>query len=213
VTAAVEVCDRFLDDGVIVTTRGRRVLNGTAADDALRDVRRATPGAVADGVPIAVLVDGLTASAAEIVAACLQDHGRATVVGGRTYGKGTVQSILPLSGGGILKLTTSEYLRPSGATINRRPDDADDATWGVVPDEGFVVVPGSDRLARLATWRRMRDALPSATPASGGDRPRVVDAVLARGLGAIGGESAVDAEFGGEKEAARDADDPVPAGA
>lgn len=214
VTSAVEVCDRFLDDGVIVTTRGRRSPGATVPDDTLRDVRRATPGVVAEDVPIAVLVDGLTASAAEIVAACMQDHGRATVVGSRTYGKGTVQSILPLSGGGLLKLTTSEYLRPSGATINRRPEDADDATWGVVPDEGFWVVPRSDALARLAAWRRARDTLPSATTAvSGSERPRAVDGVLARGLEAIGGGSGVDAEFGGKKETSRDAHETVPAGA
>jgi carboxyl-terminal processing protease len=81
-SAAVEVCDIFLDDGVIVSTKGRAGRDaGTAADDAASlDVRRATRGAALADVPMAVLVDGLTASAAEVVAACLQDHGRAIVV-------------------------------------------------------------------------------------------------------------------------------------
>ena len=96
---------------MIVATRGRRAAATSPAAEsrpAQPEIRRATPGTAAVGVPMAVLIDGLTASAAEIVAACLQDHGRATVVGSRSFGKGTVQSILPLSDGdGLLKLTTS----------------------------------------------------------------------------------------------------------
>ena len=93
-SAAVGVCDRFLDEGVIVSTRGRAA--GGAGNGGPPDVRRAMTGGMVD-VPMAVLVDGLTASAGEIVAACLQDNGRAAIVGSRTFGKGTVQSILPLS--------------------------------------------------------------------------------------------------------------------
>lgn len=214
VTAAVDVCDRFLDDGVIVSTCGRRSPDAGRAVDNSADVRRASPGAVAIGVPIAVIVDGLTASAAEIVAACLQDHGRATVVGERTYGKGTVQSILPLSGGGLLKLTTSEYLRPSGATINRRPDDAEDVTWGVSPDTGFVIAPSGDSLDRLGRWRRRRDAhVFMAEPDQHTVLPRLVDEVLMRALDLFPAGSSVDAELGGEEETAGDAHDAVPAGA
>jgi carboxyl-terminal processing protease len=213
-SAAVDVCDRFLDEGVIVSTRGRRLPAVTPADETAPDVRQATPGAAVEGVPIAVLVDGLTASSAEIVAACLQDHGRATVVGGRTYGKGTVQSILPLGGGGLLKLTTSEYLRPSGATINRRPDDADDAAWGVTPDAGFVVVPTGDAVDRLARWRRLRDRHPTVTLSGGSAAaaPRAVDEVLARALEAFPAGSVPEPELGGEKEAAGDAHEAAPAG-
>lgn len=214
VASAVDVCDRFLDDGVIVSTRGRRSTAVGRADGNPADVRRASPGAVAGDVPIVVIVDGLTASAAEIVAACLQDHARATVVGERTYGKGTVQSILPLSGGGLLKLTTAEYLRPSGETINRRPEDAEDATWGVSPDAGFSIVPSGDSLDRLSRWRMRRDA--HAFVREPGLRmalPRAVDEVLARALDAFPELSGRDAELGSEKETAGDAYEAAPAGA
>lgn len=214
VTSAVDVCDRFLDEGVIVSTRGRGSAGGGAVVENPADVRRATPGATAAGVPIAVIVDGLTASAAEIAAACLQDHGRAIVVGERTYGKGTVQSILPLSGGGLLKLTTAEYLRPSGMTINRRPDAAATDIWGVSPDPGLLFMPSGDALERLARWRRQRDTpMTAETPAAASNLPRAVDEVLAGALDALRIESGLDAELGGEKKTARDADEAAPAGA
>jgi carboxyl-terminal processing protease len=130
-------------------------------------------------VPLVVLIDGLTASAAEIVAACLQDSGRAKVVGSRSYGKGTVQSILPLSDGrGLLKLTTSEYLRPGRASIHRRKGDGDDAAWGVLPDRGLEITPTAEALDRLQTWRRNRDF----AVAAGRRLPREVDRVLSRAV-------------------------------
>ena len=211
VTAAVDVCDLFLDDGVIVSTRDRR---SSGAGGALtpRDVRRATSGAVLAGVPIAVLVDGMTASAAEIVAACLQDHGRARVVGCRTYGKGTVQSILPLAGGGLLKLTTAEYLRPDGGSIDRRPDAGADDEWGVAPDDGFTMVPTNAALERLARWRRRRDAM-ATQPRAPSVAPRDIDEVLARALDAFPPTSGPAPDLGGEEEAPRDAHEAAAAGA
>lgn len=110
------VADAFLDSGLIVTVEGR------AADTRLRF--EAAPGDLLDGAPMAVLVDRGTASASEIVAGALRDHGRATLVGARTYGKGTVQSIIPLSGGAI-ELTTARWLTPSGASVQ---------DVGIVPD-------------------------------------------------------------------------------
>ena len=200
-SAAVEVCDVFLDDGVIVSTKGRAVEGrgvgdgGASGDDvAALDVRRATRGAALGDVPMAVLVDGLTASAAEVVAACLQDHGRAIVVGNRSFGKGTVQSIMPLSdGSGLLKLTTSEYLRPSRMNIHRRSnDDESDADWGVSPDRGCEITPTGRQIEALQSWRRMRDVVPSkggvAGPAqseSQASQPRRVDPVLAKAVDAI----------------------------
>lgn len=183
-TAAVDACDLLLDDGVIVHTRKHR----SAVDGSLPvDSRRATAGASLAGVPVAVLVDGLTASAAEIVAACLQDDGRATVVGSRTFGKGTVQSILPLADDrGLLKLTTSEYLRPSQATIHRRQSAGDDDVWGVSPDPGYEIAPSAEAVARTTAWRRARDAagpVPRWMVVAG--LPREIDPVLARGLDAI----------------------------
>ncbi|MFM8735773.1 MAG: S41 family peptidase [Pirellulales bacterium] len=204
-TAAVEVCDLFLDEGVIVHTRRRQPPGG---DNAV-EPRRATPGARLVGVPMVVLVDGLTASAAEIVAACLQDAGRATIVGSRTFGKGTVQSILTLADDrGLLKLTTGEYLRPSRTSIHRRAEDGDDATWGVTPDAGWEVAPTAESSTRLAAWRRARDAA-GPVPGSMVSRalPREIDAVLRRGLEAVSA-GAGGPDLRGQEEAPRDDDDP-----
>jgi len=210
-SAAVEACDLLLDDGVIVhTTTHRSSPDGPAELDA----RRATAGSVLSGVPVVVLVDGLTASAAEIVAACLQDCGRAKAVGSRTFGKGTVQSIVPLSDDrGLLKLTTSEYLRPSAARIHRRAGDGDDTSWGVMPDAGFEVSPTSETIGRVSAWRRARDAagpVPSWMTVSG--LPREVDPVLARGLEALSAVAPRAADFGGEEEASGDDHDSSGAG-
>ena len=187
-SSAVEVCDIFLDDGVIVSTMGR----GAGDTETIGDVRRATRGAALADLPMAVLVDGLTASAAEVVAACLQDHGRAIVVGSRSFGKGTVQSIMPLSdGSGLLKLTTSEYLRPSRVNIHRRSDDDDsDMDWGVSPDRGCEMTPTGRQIEALQAWRRIRDVVPAkggmaggpAQPESQASQPRRVDPVLAKAV-------------------------------
>jgi carboxyl-terminal processing protease len=193
-SSAVEVCDLFLDDGVIVSTRGRGVRDaGAAGDDAAAvDVRRASRGTVCPGLPVAVVIDGLTASAAEVVAACLQDHGRAIVVGSRSFGKGTVQSIMPLSdGSGLVKLTTSEYVRPSRVNIHRRSDDDTSTPWGVSPDRGCEITPTGRQLDTVQAWRQIRDAVPAkGTPRptespSHATLPRQVDPVLAKAVDAI----------------------------
>jgi carboxyl-terminal processing protease len=92
----------------------------------------ATPGDLIDGARLVVLVNGGTASASEIVAGALKDHGRAELIGHKTYGKGSVQTVMPLAHGGAVKLTTSRYFTPSGASIHGKgiipdivPDDAD----------------------------------------------------------------------------------------
>jgi carboxyl-terminal processing protease len=108
--AAVQVADDFLDSGTIVTADGR------TADARFR--MDAGPGDIADGTRLAVLVNSGTASAAEILAAALQDNGRAVLVGRKTYGKGSVQTILPLADGEAVKITTSRYQTPRGASIN-----------------------------------------------------------------------------------------------
>lgn len=110
--AAAGVSDVFLNDGVIVTANGR------AAD--ARFEMDAHPGDALDGAPMVVLVNGASASASEIVAGALQDHRRATLVGRQTYGKGSVQTVLPLSDGHAIKLTTSKYFTPSGASIHEK---------------------------------------------------------------------------------------------
>jgi len=110
--AATAAADLFLDDGVIVSATGR-------VSDARFSVT-ARPGDALDGAPLAVLVNGGSASAAEILAGALRDHGRAVIVGRTTFGKGSVQTLLPLSDGHALKLTTSYYYTPSGASISGR---------------------------------------------------------------------------------------------
>jgi carboxyl-terminal processing protease len=107
--AAVEVSDEFLSEGGIVTTRGRLKETDMAF--------RATPGDLLDGAPLVVLVDNGTASAAEIVAGALKDNHRALLMGRRTFGKGSVQTVLPLDAGHAVKLTTARYYTPSGVSI------------------------------------------------------------------------------------------------
>lgn len=109
---AVEVADAFLDAGLIVSTRGRMPFANSQFN--------ATPGDLLDGAPIVVLIDGGTASAAEVVAAALRDHGRAVLMGGRSFGKGTVQTVIPLDNGDAIKLTTARYYTPSGGSIQAR---------------------------------------------------------------------------------------------
>jgi len=109
VTAAVATADDFLDGGVIVTTRGRIPQADTSFS--------ATPGDLLGGAPLVVLVDNGTASAAEIVAGALKDNHRALLMGRRTFGKGSVQTVLPIDAEHAVKLTTARYYTPSGASI------------------------------------------------------------------------------------------------
>ena len=116
-SGAVSVADAFLDDGLIVYTEGR--------DPDSREEYYAKPSDFLSGVPIVALVNGGSASAAEIVAGALQDRRRAVIAGNRTFGKGSVQTIVSLDDGSALKLTTSRYYTPSGHSIQAR---------GIIPD-------------------------------------------------------------------------------
>ena len=123
--SAVEVADQLLETGVIVTADGRT--------PAARFTMEATPGEVLPGVPVVVLVNGSTASAAEILAGALQDHHRALLLGRRTFGKGSVQTVMPLKEGRAIKLTTSRYFTPSGRSIQGH---------GIDPDHTFENIDG-----------------------------------------------------------------------
>ncbi len=151
---AVTICDMFVDSGVIVSTRGR--------DGKIDQKYPATSNGTYRGFPMAVLINQYTASAAEIIAACLQDHDCAVIVGQRSYGKGVVQELLYLDAEegarrGLMKVTSSSYWRPSGENINRGKDADEDDQWGVRPDEGLEVIVEDEDLKRLFLARHRRD--------------------------------------------------------
>ena len=138
-TQAIKVSDAFLDKGEIVSTRGRKPEDG--------DRWNAKPGDLAEGKPIVVLINGGSASASEIVTGALKDHRRAIVVGTKSFGKGSVQTIMPLKNGGAMRLTTARYYTPSGRSIQ---------ALGVSPD---IVVEQPPRA-------------PESDAASTGSKPR-----------------------------------------
>ncbi len=148
-TSAIEIADLFLPEGRIVSTAGRN--SPERAWDAKKE-------GTFEGFPMAVLVNGYSASASEIVSASLQDHNRAVVVGERTWGKGSVQNVIELEGGkSALKLTTAGYVRPSGKNIHRLPDAGDDDEWGVKPSDGLELELDNVENRALMVHRRMRD--------------------------------------------------------
>ncbi len=116
-TSAVQVADDLLEKGTIVTTKGRIAISDAKFE--------ATPGDRLNGVPMVALVDAGSASAAEVLAGALRDNGRVRIVGSRTFGKGSVQTVLPLDNGDSVKLTTARYFTPSGKSIQ---------ATGIVPD-------------------------------------------------------------------------------
>lgn len=124
---AIGVSDAFLNEGAIVLTKGRN------ANETQRS--NAKPGDITDGKDIVVLINGGSASASEIVAGALQDHGRAIIVGTRSYGKGSVQTIIPLGANGAIRLTTARYYTPSGRSIQAKGIEPNHVVEQDVPDD------------------------------------------------------------------------------
>ena len=148
--AAVDVCDQLIPSGLIVTTRRR---GGKISETFSADGK-----APFTDFPLAVVVNQETASAAEIVSACLQDHKRAVIVGQRTYGKGTVQEMIDFPPGcGAMKLTTASYWRPSGKNIQRPRDAKVGTAGGVTPNKGFEVTLTDEQYNQWQLWRVKRD--------------------------------------------------------
>ena len=155
-TAAVEIVDLFLDDGEIVRTEGRNSEPRSWA---------AKPQSTDVGLPLAILINRFSASASEITSAALQDHGRAVVIGSRSFGKGSVQNVIDLEGGeAALKLTTASYYRPSGKNIHRFPKAKASDEWGVRPSDGYEVDMPPSAMAKVRAANReiyeMRDEAP-----------------------------------------------------
>jgi carboxyl-terminal processing protease len=148
---AVAVSDLFLDDGLIVYTEGR-------VDDS-RHKYSAASGDVLKGAPLVVLVNGGSASASEIVAGALQDHKRATIIGEKTFGKGSVQTIMPMGNTTAVKLTTARYFTPSGRSIQAEGIEPDIES-GVKPREGALERVKEADLGRHLTNGKGKDAKP-----------------------------------------------------
>jgi carboxyl-terminal processing protease len=173
---AIAICDQFLPEGrLIVETRGR--------DDALYERYLTSGRGQFVDLPLVVLVNGQSASASEIVAACLQDHGRAKVAGARTYGKGTVQKLIPVeSGRSLLKLTAASYRRPNGKNIHRTAGATDADDWGVSPDEGLEVKLDDAQYEAYLKYRADRDLWGDPPQADAAPAEPFVDRQLERAV-------------------------------
>ncbi|TZF89773.1 S41 family peptidase [Cognatilysobacter lacus] len=162
-TSAVQIADDLIDKGGIVSTRGRMPISDAQFS--------ATPGDRLDGAPLVVLVDGGSASASEVLAGALKDDGRARIVGSRTFGKGSVQTVLPLDNGDSVKLTTARYFTPSGKSIQ---------ALGIVPDVAFAAPKDPDARPGLS-----EASLPGHLQGEAGDVTRAGDVLEGEGYIAL----------------------------
>ena len=190
-SAAVEISDLFVESGRIVSTKGRntRERSFDAEKGGIYDAPDDHPE---QGIPVAILVNEHSASAAEILSACLQDHHRAKIIGHRSYGKGSVQNLIELEDHeSALKLTVATYWRPSGKNIHRFKNAKDTDDWGVTPDEGFEVKLTPEEQEAWYFARRDRDLISSHNPGKlkpDKDGKQYVDKVLDKGMEYVRGE-------------------------
>lgn len=169
-SAATEISDMFVEEGKIVSTKGRNTEE--------REWKAHKQNTFSD-FPMVVLVNGYSASASEIVSACLQDNNRAVIVGDRTWGKGSVQNVIEMDQGKCaLKLTTASYHRPNGKNIHRFPGAKDSDEWGVMPNEGYRITLPIEELKKYDEFRRARDVLSDKAPPTSD----FVDRQLQKGL-------------------------------
>ena len=171
---AISIADLFIESGRIVSTKGKNTPER---------VWDATKTGTYSGFPMAVLINRYSASASEILSACLQDHKRAAVVGERSWGKGSVQNIINIRGSAsALKLTTASYHRPSGKNIHRFRGAKDSDEWGVMPDKNKRVRFSDLDMQRYLDYRRDRDVLRKSGP----PKSDYKDMQLAKAFKAIG---------------------------
>ncbi len=188
---AIAVADLFVDHGRIVSTSGRSVPPR---------VWTAHEEGTFTGFPMAVLVNRFSASASEIVSACLQDHRRAVVIGERTWGKGSVQNVIDLEDGkSALKLTTAKYLRPSGKNIHRDVGDGPNDEWGVSPDDGFELKLSDAELRQYFEYRRQRDVISDDAPPKSDFKDRVLEKAIEYLKKQLGDVPAANAPEGSDK--------------
>ena len=175
---ARDVVDRFISEGVVVTTRNRREVES---------VMYATSANTIPDWPMLILVNGGSASASEIVAGALQDHQRAAVIGERTVGKGSVQTLLDLDGGrSALKLTTAYYYLPSGRLIHRRPEADEDDSWGILPDH-VVPLTDTEQASMIDSW--FQSNVIESTEGGRAQQSIIIDPQLAKALQLLRGKS------------------------
>lgn len=179
---ATRIADMFVEDGLIVSTKGRNVPEQSW---------KAEKAGTYSGFPMAVLVNRVSASASEIVAACLQDHKRATIVGERSWGKGSVQNVIDLEQGqSALKLTTASYFRPSGRNIHRFPDSKPTDEWGVSPDEGYEVKFSREERFKWMRARQDGDIIREGDQPDTTETPAFVDRQLQKAIEVVAGTDA-----------------------
>lgn len=158
IDSSIEIADMLLDSGRIVSVKGRAVPER---------VWKARRGDTIPAIPLAVVVNRLSASASEVLSACLQDNNRAVIVGERTWGKGSVQKVIDLEGGrSALKLTTASYFRPSGINIHRLPTSTIADDWGVKPSSGCEVALTDEQWSAWTAYREAADNQNAAEPGS-----------------------------------------------